>query len=290
MIFNSKQLEELENAHDSTGAFEEEGGDSESSGDESVDGGAMEWRRQLIEEASENVKRATTRPVDPGITYEIRSLLFDRETRRFGRVTASVPGYLKIDFLNGGDRELGILDATSYLKEVGAQKKLNELALQLGMTENEVLLELYTLGITPIDRDDDDEETEDVDDEGDSEDGDDPEAAIAAAMLAESAASKKKPKKSASKDAPAAKADAPAAPESKKPAAKKAPAAKKTAAAKSKKPASGKASGDPIDDPNAFIKANYEAQSNRELARVTGLSEHTIRRKLGEWGLKRKKK
>jgi hypothetical protein len=44
----------------------------------------------------------------------------------------------------------------------------------------------------------------------------------------------------------------------------------------------------PIDDPNGYIKAHYQELSNRELARLTGLSEHTIRRKLGEWGLKRK--
>ena len=44
----------------------------------------------------------------------------------------------------------------------------------------------------------------------------------------------------------------------------------------------------PIDDPNGYIKANFHEMSNRELARYTGLSEHTIRRKLGEWGLKRK--
>jgi len=45
-----------------------------------------------------------------------------------------------------------------------------------------------------------------------------------------------------------------------------------------------------IDDVNAYIKANYQTMSNRELAAQAGLSEHTIRRKLGEWGLKRKKK
>lgn len=261
-IFNSKQLEELENAHDSTGAFEEEGGDSDSNSDDSVDGGAMEWRRQLIEEASENVKRATTRPVDPSITYEIRSLLFDRETRRFGRVTASVPGYLKIDFLNGGDRELGLLDVHSYLKEAASQKKLAELALQLGMSESDVETELDTLGLTPID----------ADEEGEAE----------ATEAAEEPASKSK-KKTAK-----AKADAKPA---KKAAAKKAPAKKATAKKPTKaRRGKGDGSGDPIDDPNAFIKANFMAQSNRELARVTGLSEHTIRRKLGEWGLKRKKK
>lgn len=270
-IFNSKQLEELENAHDSTGAFEEEGGDSDSNSDDSVDGGAMEWRRQLIEEASENVKRATTRPVDPSITYEIRSLLFDRETRRFGRVSASVPGYLKIDFLNGGDRELGLLDVHSYLKEAASQKKLSELALQLGMTESEVETEMDTLGLTPIDADErDDEEA----------DGEEEEAAGAQADAAPEAKGKKKAAKAKSDAKPAKKAAAKKAP------AKKATAKKATKARRGK----GDGSGDPIDDPNAFIKANYMTQSNRELARVTGLSEHTIRRKLGEWGLKRKKK
>lgn len=42
-----------------------------------------------------------------------------------------------------------------------------------------------------------------------------------------------------------------------------------------------------IEDANTYIRENYKTMSNRELARQTGLSEHTIRRKLGEWGLKR---
>jgi hypothetical protein len=41
---------------------------------------------------------------------------------------------------------------------------------------------------------------------------------------------------------------------------------------------------------NSYIKQNFKSMSNRELARRTGLSEHTIRRKLGEWGLKRDKR
>jgi hypothetical protein len=44
-----------------------------------------------------------------------------------------------------------------------------------------------------------------------------------------------------------------------------------------------------IEDINSYIRNNYKTNSNRELARRTGLSEHTIRRKLGEWGLKREK-
>ena len=76
----------------------------------------------------------------------------------------------------------------------------------------------------------------------------------------------------------------------------KAVAAKAVRASKAEKPETsvdakkgkgGKAI-NPIDDPNGYIKANFQEMSNRELARYTGLSEHTIRRKLGEWGLKRK--
>ena len=48
MIFNSKQLEELENIHDSTGAFEEEGEDDGNF--EEIGEAAMDWRRGLIEE------------------------------------------------------------------------------------------------------------------------------------------------------------------------------------------------------------------------------------------------
>ena len=45
---------------------------------------------------------------------------------------------------------------------------------------------------------------------------------------------------------------------------------------------------DPVRDPNGYIKQNFMMMSNKQIASATGLSEHTIRRKLGEWGLKRK--
>lgn len=44
---------------------------------------------------------------------------------------------------------------------------------------------------------------------------------------------------------------------------------------------------DPIADPNGYVRQNYSYLSNKQLASLTGFSEHTIRRKLGEWGLKR---
>lgn len=105
---------------------------------------------------------------------------------------------------------------------------------------------------------------------------------------------KKKPiakKKSVAKKKPASKKVAPKKPikkiikkktlkkikPKKKISVKKKAAPKKIMVLKKKKPA----------NPDTFIKQNYKKMSNKQLATVTGLSEHTIRRKLGEWGLKR---
>lgn len=65
--------------------------------------------------------------------------------------------------------------------------------------------------------------------------------------------------------------------------------AKKSAAPRKGK-AAGKSKDPDISDVNAYIKQNFKTMSNREMARHVGLSEHTIRRKLGEWGLKRTKR
>lgn len=275
MIFNSKQLEELENMHDSSGSLDEDSDDRENNSDGDA---AMEWRRQLIEEAAENVKRAASRPVEPTIIYDAGSLLFDRDTRRFARVGASIPGFLKLLFLNGGERELGVLDLATYLTDNAAEKKVSEMALQLGMSNADVLAELDSLGLEP------------VFEEGKTRE--EVEAAVVqppepAPKKAKKAASKKKP--AAEKKAPAKKKAAePKAEEAKKPAAKKAPAKKKATRRRVSK--EGIDGNNPIDDPNGYIKAHYKEMSNRELARETGLSEHTIRRKLGEWGLKRDRK
>jgi hypothetical protein len=331
MIFNSKQLEELENIHDSTGAFEEEG--DEESGFDEVGEAAMDWRRGLIEEAAENIKRAKGRPVESQLTYPIGSMLFERDARRFARVQRSIPGYLKIVYLSGGDREFGTLDVQVYLREYGAEKRLSELSEQLGMADIDVAIQLERLGITPLEELDAPEEVVAVEeatlpppplptrgkrpaaavvvddsDEDEDEDAVDEEEAVA--VVAEPAAAKSKGRdtklpmpapvkgkvEAKVSKKPAAPEKAPvvaAAPE--KPMSAKAVAAKAVRASKAEKPeksdakkGKGGKSINPIDDPNGYIKANFQEMSNRELARYTGLSEHTIRRKLGEWGLKRK--
>ncbi len=356
MIFNSKQLEELENIHDSTGAFEEEGEDDGNF--EEIGEAAMDWRRGLIEEAAENIKRAKTRPVEPHLTYPIGSMLFEREARRFARVQRSVPGYLKIVYLSGGDREFGTLDVTGYLKDQGAEKRLSELSEQLGMSDFDVGVELERLGITPVEElegeegeavaaagvpaeipmpplpvkkgkaaavvvEEEEEVEADVVDDlpvaevpvGKGKKGATATAAKSASTLPQ-AASRADLKNAPRKVAPGAgekaglpgrpgpvpgkKAAAQAAgkgPEKLQKAAKPADKPEKKSADKGadkgadKKGAPAKASSskiNPIDDPNGYIKANFMEMSNRELARVTGLSEHTIRRKLGEWSMKRK--
>jgi hypothetical protein len=413
MIFNSKQLEELENIHDSTGAFEEEGDDE--GGLDDVGEAAMDWRRGLIEEAAENIKRAKTRPVESHLTYPIGSMLFERDARRFARVQRSVPGYLKIVYLSGGDREFGTLDVTGYLRDYGAEKRLSELSEQLGMSDVDVATELERLGITPLEEaeteaaaeetsleaaaappvpplapaparagrppvsvlpvgeddlnddheDESDEDQEDgQDDVEDAEldadidvddDGEAPRAVVqrghgkASALTARAQAGSARPAAKASTGKPAAelrrqtttkttqgtitrgkvegqrgsastktaptsppapvsqavshsvvpsRAAAPAtkagAPKGRAPAPTKTPAPSKASstapakAAKAAPPKSPDGKLNPIDDPNSYIKAHYQELSNRELARLTGLSEHTIRRKLGEWGMRRK--
>lgn len=252
MIFNSKQLEELEHAHDSGSSLQDGDGESESGGE--GNDAAMEWRRQLVDEAAEAVKRAKSRPVDPAITYEVASLLYDRESLQFGRVQASVPGYLRIGYLRGGEREYGHLDLEGYLTDFSKQKTPLELAQQLGMTEANIRDQLENIGLVAKEPD--------------------PKAAAAKPAV--------KASKRASKPAPVAAAA--------KTVAAKAPAKKKPAKKRIAPKASATGSGDPIDDPNTYIQRNYQEMSNREMAAVTNLSEHTIRRKLGEWGLKRKKK
>jgi len=335
MIFNSKQLEELENIHDSTGAFEEEG--DEEGGFDEVGEAAMDWRRGLIEEAAENIKRAKGRPVESHLTYPIGSMLFEREARRFARVQRSVPGYLKIVYLSGGDREFGTLDVVGYLRDYGAEKRLSELAEQLGMAEGDVAHELERLGITPIDEpeaeaeaaveaeaveivpppvpargkrapvvedeSEDEEAVEEAADDSDDDlpvsgdDSDEGEPVVVSKGKGKAAPPPPPAKGKAAAPAKAEKAEKgrpaappPAAPPSKAAAAKAARAekAEKVPEPKGKAAAKGGKAINPIDDPNGYIKANFQEMSNRELARFTGLSEHTIRRKLGEWGLKRK--
>ncbi|MFH1812252.1 MAG: hypothetical protein ABIJ09_26175 [Pseudomonadota bacterium] len=189
----TRHLEELEELQSGASSFEE----TPTYDDDNSSEPGLEWRRQLLEEASTRVKQARVRTLDPSKVYEPGTLLFDPADGKFGRVRVSQAGMLVVRFVSGGERSYG---------------------------------DVTLLGDANV------------------------------ALVSPAKGSKKA---SRSKAKPAAAA----------PPAKAAPA--KTA---------------DVGDINTFIRSNYKTLSNRELARRIGLSEHTIRRKLGEWGLKRDKR
>jgi uncharacterized protein YdbL (DUF1318 family) len=208
------------------------------------------------------------------MTYEVGSLLLDRDARRFGRVGRSVPGYLYITYLTEGERELGALDLDAYVKTNASEKTLVEMSTALGMEPVDLVVHLRRLSLTTSDMDPNGEYEAPVEEKAEAE-------AEAAPVETKQAAKGKK--KAATKKATKAETKKAATAAAKK-AAKKAKAVPLPKSAKKRK-----GGADPIDDPNSFIKENFMEMSNRELARHTGLSEHTIRRKLGEWRLRRKR-
>lgn len=352
-VFN-KQLEELESLADATGLYDDQQEDDE---EEVQAEPSMEWRRALIEESYSRVKRAKSRPVDPNRTYEIGTLLFEPAEGKFGRVKRSVPGYLCIAFLRGGEREYGRRpDVEAYLRDHHRGKTAAELAVQLGLTESEVQGHLNRLGLVRHDAipqmDGAEPHAEDKKDKpaaprasrkpkdlipGMTEDdpGDDARKArrSAAAAPAEDLPPLPPSKGKADSKAASASTKAPASGKTAAPA----PAASKTAAPPAKgqtkappaaaaattkaPPAKGKSTAPPpapaakgkttppvaaaadnrsklpgkpgaamtAEEANAYIKKHFQSMSNKVLADKTGLSEHTIRRKLGEWKLRRDK-
>ena len=280
MIFNSKQLEELESASDTSSNIFESPGENVAGTNENNET-ALAWRRAVLEEALANVKRSGTRPVDPAMTYEIGSLLFDRDNRRYGRVKRSVPGFLDIHYLTGGDREYGKLNVKNYLKEFGETKSVGELALALDAPESEIITKLKSLGLNPQMS----QVVETVENTATAPQLDEVGEDFLAGVSRDLEKSDASPKKAAKKT----KAKGKATKEKSKNEGNALDRRRKRAKQIADMPIP-EDPANPIDDPNTFIRQNYFTMSNRELARATGLSEHTIRRKLGEWKLKRNKK
>ena len=276
MIFNSKQLEELESASDTSSNIFESPGESVAGTNENNET-ALAWRRAVLEEALANVKRSGTRPVDPAMTYEIGSLLFDRDNRRYGRVKRSVPGFLDIHYLTGGDREYGKLNVKNYLK-VGETKSVGELALALDAPESEIITKLKGLGLNPQMS----QVVETVENTATAPQldlvGEDFLAGVSRDLEKSDAAPRRLRK---------TKAKGKATKEKSKNEGNALDRRRKRAKQIADMPIP-EDPANPIDDPNTFIRQNYFTMSNRELARAT--ASNTIRRKLGEWKLKRNKK
>ena len=249
MILSSKQLEELEHLHDSVSEFDEEANPSADAEDfDEASEGALAWRRGMIERAAAMVKKNEKKPLSSKEKYAVGTLVYDTLNNRFARVKESSSSQALLAYVSGGE---GLLKGSVIqITQVAKPSAAN----MKKKPESKKPEPKKPIAKKPV-----------------------PKKKVVAKKPApkkKAAAPQKKPvpKKPAPKKKVVAK---------KKPAPKKKPVAKKpikkAPAKKIKKPA----------DPNAFIKQNYKKMSNKVLAAITGLSEHTIRRKLGEWGFKR---
>lgn len=308
LVFNSKKIKEIEHLHDRED-FEERGRKQDS---EQEQGDSLSWRRALVEEAVGNVKRATARPVDPNIAYEKGSMLYDREARKYARVVRSIPGGLAVEYVAGGNKEWGNFDVDTFLTEYAASRKLTEIVAALELDEKAVLKHLKRLKLSTADMD-----AQEAVQSGQSAQTTAAQAAPSrpspaveemARMLAEAALAEDglvASQTEANEDPVELNADVSAESQAAPSESNVEPAEAKTKAKpkpkKTKPAAESKPKGDTEasasspelnskEEVNQYIQEHYLKMSNKELAGITGLSPHTIRRKLGEWGLKRPRK
>ncbi|HXW52512.1 MAG TPA: hypothetical protein VEL47_00275 [Myxococcota bacterium] len=241
----------------------------------------LSWRRIMIEKAALNVKKAVESRTDLQVSYKKGELVFDETAHKFGRVVESKPGFLNLSLLAGGKLVRRDMNQLDFVREHRQMLTLKEMAERLVVSEIEVIALLNQLEL---------------------------EADVKLEVKPSEASSKKALVKPAKKTLPkkkialaAKKTPMPAdvvklpAKKSVKIAAKKKDflAKKKIAVTQEKNISFTKllpkgATTDPVMDPNGYIQQNFLMMNNKELALATGLSEHTIRRKLGEWNLKRK--
>ncbi len=215
----------------------------------------LSWRRGMIEKAAHNVKNALNHKLDISSSYNKGSLVFDEEANKFGRVSDSKPGFLSLVLLDGQKLVRRDIDPLSFVSENRHKLTLPQMASQLGLTEIEIISLLNQLELA------------------------------ASSKEVVKMPSKQVVVKDSFKKAQQAKA---LLEKSLKLAAKKkTPTLAESSVVFTKLLPKG-ATTDPIVDPNGYIQQNFLLMNNKELSLATGLSEHTIRRKLGEWHLKRK--
>lgn len=216
----------------------------------------LSWRRKLIEKAAFNVKKAHSNKADPSSAYEKGALVFDGEANKFGRVVKSRPGFLSLVLLDGEELVRKDIDPLTFIRENRQKLTLPQMASELFLSEVEIIGLLNQLEAEPV----------------------------------KEAKAIKLPKKEiatkGTKKAQTSPVKSLALPKPIKIAAKK-PSLVDSSVVFTKLLPKGVTT-DPVMDPNGYIQQNFLLMSNRELSLATGLSEHTIRRKLGEWNLKRK--
>jgi len=242
----------------------------------------LSWRRIIIEKAANNVKKVLDTKMDLQAAYKKGDLVFDEEAHKFGRVVESKPGFLNLSLLGGGNMIRRDINQLDFIRDNRHNLTLHEMASRLVISEIEViaLLNQLELEADRLVKEHDQPKTIAM-----------PKKKVVA-KDAHQLDTKKKFEIKVAKEAvklhkPAVKFAAKA---------KDARSLKKNPSLSLTKEMSVSfarllpkgATTDPIMDPNGYIQQNFLMMSNKELAVATGLSEHTIRRKLGEWNLKRK--
>jgi hypothetical protein len=239
----------------------------------------LAWRRNIIERAVNNVKRAVEVKADVRSLHKKGALVFDEQANKFGRVIESRPGFLNLSLVGGGKLVRQDINPLDFVKENRQKLTLPEMAEKLVLSELEVIalfnqLELETESLieTKLKARHKSHKAPTKVVAVRAKESRKPEVKVA--LTHEPKASAKTPIKMAAKRKDSL-------------VKKKVFASKETSISFTKLLPKG-ATTDPVVDPNGYIQQNFLMMSNRELAVATGLSEHTIRRKLGEWNLKRK--
>ncbi len=241
---------------------------------------ALAWRKVLIERAVTNVRKAIESKTDIKMSYKAGALVFDEASHKFGRVVESRPGFLNVTLLGGGKLVKQDFDPLDFIRKNRMKLTLSEMAVELVMTEVQVIGLLNQI---------------ELDNEKQS-----PKPVSKPKIIAQvKSVAPKKPVLSPIKAIPAkvspskvpmkiaAKKSSTPPNNAKKAKISLSSVSKEMPVSFAKLLPKG-ATTDPVRDPNGYIQQNFLMMSNKELAGATGLSEHTVRRKLGEWGLKRK--
>ncbi len=140
----SKHIDSLEDMGDGIGPFEGEGNASSGKYDDGAES-ALAWRRSMIEKASLNVKAAKERGINYQEVYRSGLLVYEESSNKFGRVLRSIPGYLQIEYLSGGQKEYGTFDIENYLKNYTGKQSCAEIASALGVKTEDVISKLEAL-------------------------------------------------------------------------------------------------------------------------------------------------
>lgn len=315
MILNSKQLEELENIQDASGEFEEEAGDS----DGYVEGveNALAWRRGMVERAVINIRKLLRKPMESVDGVTKGSLLYLKESKRFVRVHENQDGRNELSFvglvpsltpikpekpakaekLSKSERPAKTPKPAKAEKPIETKVAAKVAVKAIDAKPQAAPAKLAKANTPKAAKKPAPAENKKAEPKKAESKKEKPKSKLKASVSKKTPAAKSSTEKVTKKVAlkPSKKpAKAVAKPKLKKTSTKKVvqkskpkATAKKNVAKKLPKKSASKYMTDPVADPNGYIRTNFRLMSNKELSHITGLSEHTIRRKLGEWGLKR---